>query len=354
MPSSKTHNVLTHLKQRLHLSKHTTPTTTTTTTTMPKIVTIIGATGAQGKGVVAAFINNPAYRVRAVTRSPTSAAAVALAAQGAEIATADLDSPPSLITAFAGSSIIFGVTNFFEPLAAFSDPIKAMDVEVQQGLNLARAAAATPTLEHYIWSTLPNGLALSGGKYLVPHFEGKNRIDAFIRAPEQKALLAKTTFLWVTWYHANYSFPMFTPYFIPTSGTYVQFASYAGDTPISTIGDVGVNLAPFVRAVVEQGDKTRGGAVVKAAVEERGAEELLQLWAEKKGKKAKFVRVAREDFHGLWPLWAEEMGVMMEFWDEVKGGSWDREDGGKVLKAEDLGITGELKGVAEAFEGYEI
>lgn len=353
MPSSKTHNVLNHLKQHLHLSKHTTP-TATTTATMPKIVTIIGATGAQGKGVVAAFINNPAYRVRAITRSPTSPAAVTLAAQGAEIATADLDSLPSLITAFAGSAIVFGVTNFFEPLAALSDPLKAMDVEVQQGLNLARAAAATPTLEHYIWSTLPNGLALSGGKYLVPHFEGKNRIDAFIRAPEQAALLAKTTFLWVTWYHANYSFPMFTPYFIPTSGTYVQFASYAADTPISTIGDVSVNLAPFVRAIVEQGDKTRGGAVVKAAVEERGADELLQLWAEKKGKKARFVRVARDDFHGLWPLWAEEMGVMMEFWDEVKGGSWDREDGGKVLKAEDLGITGELKSVAEAFEGYEI
>lgn len=350
LPSQARH-AFTHLKQRLHLSK---PTTRTLSTNMSKIVTIIGATGAQGKGVVAAFINNPAYRVRAITRSPTSPAAVALAAQGAEIATADLDSLPSLITAFAGSSIIFGVTNFFEPFAALSDPIKAIDVEVQQGLNLARAAAATPTLEHYIWSTLPNGLALSGGKYLVPHFEGKNRIDAFIRAPEQAALLAKTTFLWVTWYHANYSFPMFTPYFIPTSGTYVQFASYAADTPISTIGDVGVNLAPFVRAIVEQGDKTRGGAVVKAAVEERGADELLQLWAEKKGKKARFVRVARDDFHGLWPLWAEEMGVMMEFWDEVKGGSWDREDGGKVWKAEDLGITGELKSVAEAFEGYEI
>lgn len=46
-----------------------------------------------------------------------------------------------------------------------------MEIESCQALNLAKAAAATPTLEHYIWSTLPDAKTQSSGKFLVPHFE---------------------------------------------------------------------------------------------------------------------------------------------------------------------------------------
>ena len=73
-----------------------------------------------------------------------------------------------------------------------------MGVERQQGINIANAALKTTTLKHYIWSTLPNGFKVSGGEYLVPHFESKNRVDVFIRGNEE--LLEKTTFLWVGWY----------------------------------------------------------------------------------------------------------------------------------------------------------
>lgn len=85
-----------------------------------------------------------------------------------------------------------------------------MRVEQTQGINLAKAAAATTTLKHYIWSTLPNGSKISGGKYVIPHFEAKNRIDEYIKSDAQ--LLAKTTFLWVTLYATNYGiFPVFIP-----------------------------------------------------------------------------------------------------------------------------------------------
>lgn len=78
---------------------------------------------------------------------------------------------------------------------------------------MARAASQTSTLEHYIWSTLPNSKKLSNGKYVVPHFEGKNRIDDYIRS--DKALLAKTTFFWITFYGNNFAYPIFTPnYFV--------------------------------------------------------------------------------------------------------------------------------------------
>ena len=319
---------------------------------MAKIITVVGATGAQGKGVVRAFLNNPAYHVRAITRNPSSEAGKALAAQGAEVVAADLNDPASLQTAFAGSHIIYAVTNFFEPFIAHQSPTKAMEVEVQQGINLAQAAASTPTLEHYIWSTLPNALAISSGKYLVPHFEGKNRIDAHIRT-NLPDLLRKTTFLWVTWYHANYQFPMFTPYWIGTAGKHLQLANYAPDTPIETIGDVSVNVGAFVKAAVEQRDKAANGAIVLASSAGYTAGEMLQMWAAAKGTKAQFVRVSGEAFREVWPLWAEEMGVMMEFWDEYRERSWSDPSGGRVLTRADLGGEG-LQSLEEAYKGLEL
>jgi uncharacterized protein YbjT (DUF2867 family) len=178
---------------------------------MSKLLTVVGATGTQGGSVIDAALKAGTYKIRGITRNPNSAAAQALSARGVEIVTADLNSESSLVAAFAGSSAIFAVTDFFEPFAA-SGPQKAIEIESAQGMNLARAAANTATLEHYVWSTLPNALRLSGGKYLVPHFESKNRVDDFIKS--DKALFAKTTFLWVTFYAANYLYPMFTPNFM--------------------------------------------------------------------------------------------------------------------------------------------
>ncbi|KAK1757024.1 hypothetical protein QBC47DRAFT_378273 [Echria macrotheca] len=318
----------------------------------PKIVTVVGATGAQGKGVVSAFISNPAYRVRAITRNTTSASAEALRSQGAEVVSADLNSLDSLKTAFAGSAIIYGVTNFFEPFAAHNSPVKGMEVEVQQGINLAKAAASTASLEHYIWSTLPNGRAISGGKYVVPHFEGKNQIDKYIREQEPE-LLKKTTFLWVTWYHSNFVFPMYTPYWIPTAQKYVQLANFAPDTPFVTIGDVSVNIGPFVAAIVAQPEKSANGTIVLAASEESTGGEMLQLWARTQGTQAQFVRVSGEAYRELWPLWAEEMGGMNELWDEYREKSWTEPSGVKVIGKEDLGVTG-LQSLEEGYKGLKL
>ena len=84
-----------------------------------------------------------------------------------------------------------------------------MKVETAQGINLAKAASTTPTLKHYIWSTLPNGKKISNGKYIVPHFEAKNQIDAYIKT--DPVLLPKTTFVWITYFASNLFFPMFQP-----------------------------------------------------------------------------------------------------------------------------------------------
>jgi uncharacterized protein YbjT (DUF2867 family) len=66
---------------------------------------VVGATGAQGGGLVRAILGDPAggFVVRAVTRNVGSAKARELASLGAEVVTADVDDPASFKRAFAGA-----------------------------------------------------------------------------------------------------------------------------------------------------------------------------------------------------------------------------------------------------------
>ena len=69
-----------------------------------KVIAVVGATGAQGGGLVRAILADPApgFAARAVTRNTRSDKARALAGAGAEVVGADLDDPDSLKAAFRG------------------------------------------------------------------------------------------------------------------------------------------------------------------------------------------------------------------------------------------------------------
>jgi len=173
-----------------------------------KLIVVLGATGGQGNSVVDAFLKDDEYTVRGVTRQTQSPKAQALTKKGVEMVVGDVHDEKSLAQAFVGAFAIFAMTDFFEPFMKFGAQ-KAMDIEFEQGQNIARAASNTPGLQHFLWSTLPNANQLTQGKFVVPHFEGKNRIDDFIR--QDKILLAKTTFLWFGFYAENLFYPIFAP-----------------------------------------------------------------------------------------------------------------------------------------------
>jgi uncharacterized protein YbjT (DUF2867 family) len=81
-----------------------------------KIIAVVGATGAQGGGLVRAILNDPSsgFTVRALTRKVDSDKAKELAKLGAEVIAADLDDVESLKRAFAGAYGAFCLTNFWE------------------------------------------------------------------------------------------------------------------------------------------------------------------------------------------------------------------------------------------------
>jgi uncharacterized protein YbjT (DUF2867 family) len=174
------------------------------------IVAVVGATGAQGGGLIRSILAdvNRRFCVRALTRNPASAAARELAARGAEVVFADADRPDSLRRAFAGARAAFCVTNFWEHLSP--------DRELEQAAALAAAVGCAP-IEHLIWSTLEDTrrwvplddgrMPTLMGRYKVPHFDAKGEADAiFLRAG------VPVTFLRTSFYYDNFiNFPGMCP-----------------------------------------------------------------------------------------------------------------------------------------------
>jgi hypothetical protein len=305
---------------------------------MAKLAVIVGATGGQGSSVVKALLKDPSYKVRGITRNPSSEKGKALSAQGVEVVAADLNDEASLVKAFSGASVIYGVTDFFEPFVK-ADAEEAMKVEYGQGVNIVSAASKTSSLEHFIWSTLPNGSKISNGEYVVPHFESKNRIEAYIK--ENKSLLSKTTFLYVAFYADNLAWPLMIPNPVKSSGKYVWFMPLPADTPLAHVGDHKANVGVFVRAIFAKGEQARGGKYVLASVQENTFGEALADWAKHTGKtdQTALVQISLDDYEMLWPKWGTEMGLMLKLWGVVKDQSWTVATGEPLLKAADLGLS---------------
>ncbi|HLW94743.1 MAG TPA: NmrA family NAD(P)-binding protein, partial [Solirubrobacteraceae bacterium] len=145
-----------------------------------KVIAVVGATGAQGGGLVRAILADPdgGFSARAITRDPSSEKAQELAALGAEVVAADVDDEASLERAFAGAHGAFCVTFFW---AHFSP-----ETELAEAANMARAAKAAG-VEHVIWSTLEDTrefipldddrMPTLGERYKVPHYDAKGEAN---------------------------------------------------------------------------------------------------------------------------------------------------------------------------------
>ena len=148
-----------------------------------KLIAVIGATGQQGGAVLRALQANDQFKVRALTRNPGKHRALA-----EEVVEADLDRLETLKAAFEGAHGVFLVTNFGEE---GTDELKQATAAV--------SAARDAGVKHFIWSTLPDVEAISGGKFHVPHFTGKARVDRIVK----QAGFAHHTFVIAPFFYQN-------------------------------------------------------------------------------------------------------------------------------------------------------
>src|ERR1700751_1590310 len=151
--------------------------------TNKKLIAVVGATGQQGGAVVRALQASNRFKVRALTRNPAKHHELS-----GEVIQADLSRPETLTAAFEGAHGVFLVTNVWEQGAN----------EVEQATAAVRAAKDAG-VKHFVWSTLPDVEAISGGKFHVPHFTGKSKVDRIVK----EAGFANHTFVIAPFYYQN-------------------------------------------------------------------------------------------------------------------------------------------------------
>lgn len=269
-----------------------------------KIIAIVGATGTQGGSVAKAFLAHPSeWTVRGLTRNPTSPSALALADQGAELVTASLDDPDSLKKAFEGAHVVFVNTDFWLPYHKHI-PSKgrlaardiAMETEKQHARNAAEAAAASTTLERYIYSALGPMKRASNGKYPHSHhWETKAAAVDYIES-QMPNLAAKTSFIYIAAYATNaFLFPKRTP----STGVYELVINCPPSTMWPII-DTPTSTGSFVHALVSEPPRTK----LLAYDSYMTIAETVDLWKRISGKDAEIVELGMEEMQkrtGLTP-----------------------------------------------------
>ncbi|KIW13794.1 hypothetical protein PV08_08986 [Exophiala spinifera] len=196
-----------------------------------KTIVVVGATGRQGGSVARTFLSSPVsshWRVRCVTRNPSSEAARGLASLGADLVQADLSSLPSLVSAFSSAHAIYVNTDFWEVYRGALSSGKttdaqasqlAYDTEIARGKNAALAASQIPGLERYVYSAFGSMKVASGGKYArCYHFEAKAVVVSYI-ASELPALNSRTSYIYASAYCDNallypHKVPLGTPWIL--------------------------------------------------------------------------------------------------------------------------------------------
>ncbi|GAB1735817.1 hypothetical protein NU219Hw_g5158t1 [Hortaea werneckii] len=301
---------------------------------MSRTIAVVGSTGQQGGAVVHALLQASGWKVRGITRNISSQKAKELAAQGVDMVAGDIDDIESLISAFKDVQAIFGVTNFWEHLGQGLDADTAGEKEAEQAFNIASAASQIPTLEHYLFSTLPKARELSKGQRPVPHMDHKAGVDDRIRK-ELPELAAKTTFVWLGWYAANMaSFPLVRPFELPLSGgNWVWMQPSPADACLPICGDVKVNLGTYVRAALNHPEKSLG-KYLNVRTDRMTFTDILKVWSSVTGKHAQYIPVSVKDFESLWGSYGREMALHYfsgELWPD-----WDELEPSKMCSRADL------------------
>jgi uncharacterized protein YbjT (DUF2867 family) len=276
-----------------------------------KIITVFGATGAQGGGLVRAILNDPEgeFAVRAVTRDPSSEKAKALASSGAEVVVADIDDPSALHDALKGSYGAYFVTFFWSHFSA--------EKETAEGKAMATAARAAG-IEHAIWSTLEdvrNFVSLDDdhlptlqGKYKVPHFDGKGEADHFFSDEN-----VPTTFLLPSFYWENLIYFGMGPK--RGEDGILTLTMPMGDKKLS--GIAAEDIGKCALGIFKKGASTIGKRIGIAG-DEPTCQEMADALSNAIGEQVRYNSIPPSVFRSLGFPGAEDLGNMFQFYSEFE------------------------------------
>ncbi|MEO7744210.1 MAG: NmrA family NAD(P)-binding protein [Usitatibacter sp.] len=215
----------------------------------------------------------------------------------------DLDDAASVKRAFAGAYGAYCVTNFWEHFSP--------EKEQAQARNMADAARATG-LEHVIWSTLEdvrrwvllseNRMPTLGGKWKVPHFDGKGEIDPIWKDLGVPTTLLLTSFYWDNFIHFGMS---------PKAGadSNLAIALPMGDRKLP--GIAAADIGPCAYGIFKAGNEYVGKTVGIAGEHLSGAE-LAAAFTRALGRKVAYYEMTPEAYRALGFPGAADLGNMFQ------------------------------------------
>ncbi|MGV3641352.1 MAG: NmrA/HSCARG family protein [Adhaeribacter sp.] len=278
-----------------------------------KIITVFGATGAQGGGVAHAILQDPdsEFAVRAVTRDPGSDKAKELSSMGAEVVSADIDDKQSIIKALDGAYGAYFVTFFWDHFSP--------EKEYAEARNMAEAAKEAG-VQHVIWSTLEDTrhwvpleddrMPTLQGKYKVPHFDAKGEADQLF-----KDLGVPTTFLRASFYWDNLIYFGSGPKKGPDGKLYLTFP--LDDKKMFGIASEDIGKCAY--GIFKRGNELIG-KTIGVAGEQLTGQEMAKSLSNALGKEVIFNNVSPDTFRSFNFPGADDLGNMFQFYrdfDEV-------------------------------------
>jgi len=301
-----------------------------------KIITVFGATGAQGGGLAHAILNDPnsEFAVRAVTRDPNSDKAKELAKLGAEVVMADIDDKESMQKALAGAYGAYFVTFFWAHFSA--------EKETAEAKHMAAAAKAAG-IKHAVWSTLEDvrtfvpldddSMPTLQGKYKVPHFDGKGEADHFFAEAG-----VPTTYLMASFYWDNMIYFGMGPK-NGGDGKYV-FTMPMADKKMAGIAAEDIGKCAY--GIFKKGDQFIGKTVGIAGDQLTGDEMAADL-SKALNKKVVYNMVTPAQYRAFGFPGADDLGNMFQFYTEFEA---------HCNKTRDLKLSKELNPDLLSFERW--
>jgi len=271
-----------------------------------KTIAVVGATGAQGGGLVRAILSDRSgsFHARALTRDAHSARAKELADLGAEVVAADVDDEDSLKRAFEGASGAYCVTFYW---AHFSP-----EKEIAEAGAMARAAKAAG-VAHVIWSTLEdtrkwvplsdNRMPTLMGKYKVPHFDGKGEANALFTEAGVPTTFLLTSFYWDNFIHFGMG-----PQKGPDGRLAITFPMGGKKLPGIATEDIG----KCAYGIFQRGGEFIGKTIGIAGEHLTGAE-MAAAFSRALGREVRYNDVPPEVYRGFGFPGADDLGNMFQF-----------------------------------------
>jgi uncharacterized protein YbjT (DUF2867 family) len=276
-----------------------------------KIITVFGATGTQGGGLVQAILNDPTgeFAVRAITRNAGSDKAKALAGAGAEVVEADIDNAESVRTALQGAYGAYFVTFFWDHFSP--------EKEFNQARILAEAAKASG-LKHVIWSTLEDtrlfvplsddSMPTLQGKYKVPHFDAKGEADKHF-----KEMGVPATFMMISYYWENMIYFGMGPKRGEDGKLNLTFPM--GDKKMAGIAAGDIGKCAF--GVFKKGT-SMVGQTIGIAGEQLTIDEMASKFTKVLGEEVRYNSVSPDAYRSFGFPGAEDLGNMFQFYRDFE------------------------------------